>query len=93
VHGSEALGMGLVNRIVPAGDARAAAIALAHEIAALPQICLRSDRRSAYDQWDLPLGEALAQETGLGLATISSGETLEGAARFAAGEGRHGQPT
>jgi enoyl-CoA hydratase len=93
VHGAEALAMGLVNRIVPPGEARAAAIALAHEIAALPQICLRSDRRSAYDQWDVPMQEALAQETELGLETIRSGETLDGAARFAAGAGRHGQPT
>lgn len=53
----------------------------------------RSDRESAYEQWDLPLSEALVRETELGLATIVSGETQAGAARFAAGEGRHGAPT
>jgi enoyl-CoA hydratase len=83
--------MGLVNRSVEPGTALAAAIALAHEIAALPQGCLRSDRASSYEQWDLPLADALANEVRHGLATIASGETLAGASRFAAGEGRHGQ--
>ncbi len=91
VTGEEAVRMGLVNRSVAPGTALTAAIGLAHEIAALPQGCLRNDRRSALDQWSLPLHEALAHETDLGLATIASGETLQGAARFAAGEGRHGQ--
>jgi enoyl-CoA hydratase len=90
VQGDEALQMGLVNRLVAPGAALAAAVTLAHEIAALPQVCLRSDRQSSYEQWSLDLPEALARETALGLATIRSGETLAGAARFAAGEGRHG---
>lgn len=92
VGADEALAMGLVDRVVPAGAARAAAIELAHELAALPQRCLRSDRRSAIDQWSLDDGAAMANETRLGLATIRSGETAAGAARFAAGEGRHGKP-
>lgn len=92
VGGDEALEMGLVNRLVPKGAALDAAIALARELAALPPRCLRSDRRSAYEQWDLPFDEALARETELGLATIRSGETAAGAARFAAGAGRHGEP-
>jgi enoyl-CoA hydratase len=54
---------------------------------------MRRDRQSSYEQWDLPLRQALANETRLGLDTIMSGETLDGAARFAAGEGRHGRPT
>ena len=91
VSGDEAVRMGLVNRSVEPGTALAAATALAHEIAALPQGCLRSDRASSYEQWDLPLPDALANEVRHGLATITSGETLAGAARFAAGEGRHGQ--
>lgn len=90
VSGDEALRMGLINRSVPKGTALGAAIALAHEIAALPQGCLRTDRRSSFDQWDLSLTDALANETKLGLDTIMSGETLAGAARFAAGAGRHG---
>ncbi len=92
VSGDEAVRMGLVNRSVAPGTARTAAVALAHELAALPQGCMRHDRQSAYDQWSFPLADALANETELGLATIASGETLTGAARFAAGEGRHGRP-
>lgn len=91
VSGEEAVRMGLANRLVAHGAALDAAIALASVIAALPQRCLRSDRRSSFDQWGLTFDEALANETELGLATIRSGETLEGAARFAAGEGRHGK--
>jgi enoyl-CoA hydratase len=90
VSGEEALRMGLVNRSVPAGTALAAALALAHEIAALPQGCLRNDRRSSFEQWNLSLADALTNETKLGLETIMSGETLAGATRFAAGAGRHG---
>jgi enoyl-CoA hydratase len=92
VQGEEARRMGLANRLVAPGTAVEAAVALAGELAALPQRCLRSDRQSAYEQWDLPMEQALARETELGLATIRSGETREGAARFAAGAGRHGQP-
>lgn len=90
VSGEEALRMGLVNRSVPTGTALAAAMQLANEIAALPQGCMRNDRQSSFEQWNLSLADALANETKLGLDTIMSGETLEGAARFAAGAGRHG---
>jgi enoyl-CoA hydratase len=90
VSGDEAVRMGLVNRSVAPGTALAAAVALAKELAALPQGCMRSDRASSYAQWDMPLDEALANETRLGLGTIMSGETLAGAARFASGAGRHG---
>ena len=90
VSGDEARSMGLANRVVEPGHALDAALVLAHELAALPQGCMRSDRRSSYDQWSLPLTDALAHETELGLATIRTGETREGAARFAAGAGRHG---
>lgn len=92
VAGAEAQQMGLANRLTEPGDALAAAVELAHQLAGLPQRCLRSDRRSSYDQWDLPLGDALARETELGTEVIRSGETQEGAARFAAGAGRHGAP-
>jgi enoyl-CoA hydratase len=93
VSGDEAVRMGLVNRSVAPGTALDAAIALAGDLSALPQGCLRRDRRSSYDQWSLDLPDALAHETRLGLETIGSGETLEGAARFAQGEGRHGTAT
>ena len=90
VSGEEAERMGLANRLVPDGTALAATVELAKELARFPQACLRSDRMSAYQQWRLDLPGALLNETRLGVATISSGETLEGAKRFARGEGRHG---
>lgn len=91
VGGQEAFDIGLANRLTDPGEALAVAQQLAHELAALPQRCLRSDRQSAYEQWGTDLGEALRRETELGLATIRSGETKEGASRFAAGAGRHGE--
>ncbi|HMV75052.1 MAG TPA: crotonase/enoyl-CoA hydratase family protein [Microthrixaceae bacterium] len=90
VGGEEARTMGLANRLCPPGEALATAVALAHQLAAFPQECLRSDRRSSYEQWDLPFEAAMARETELGLGPIRSGETLAGAARFAGGEGRGG---
>lgn len=90
VSGDEALRMGLANRLVEPGHALAAAIELARQLAAFPQGCLRSDRESSYRQWGLPVDEALALETDLGLEVIRSGETQAGATRFAGGEGRHG---
>jgi enoyl-CoA hydratase len=83
--------MGLANRLTEPGQALAGAVELAHQIAALPQRCMRSDRRSSFDQWDLALPDALANETRLGLEVIRSGETRDGAERFAKGEGRHGR--
>ncbi|MET1048275.1 MAG: crotonase/enoyl-CoA hydratase family protein, partial [Acidimicrobiales bacterium] len=90
VSGDEALGMGLANRLVDPGQALTVAVTLANDIARFPQHCARSDRESSYDQWSLSLEDALLRETELGLVTIASGETLEGAMRFAGGEGRHG---
>jgi enoyl-CoA hydratase len=91
VDAREALAMGLANRVVPAGAARAEAEALARTLAELPQTCLRSDRRSAYEGSHLDLDAALAREYALGRVTRDSGESRDGAARFAAGEGRHGK--
>ncbi len=91
VEGPEALHVGLANRLVEPGDAVPAALDLAASLARLPQVCLRNDRRSSYEQWSLDLPGALGRETELGLATIASGETREGAARFADGVGRHGE--
>ena len=90
VHADEALQLGLANRIVPKGDARAAAEALAAELVRFPQLCLRNDRLSAYEQYDLGMAEALRNETRRGLETLGSGETLRGASRFASGKGRGG---
>lgn len=90
VHAAEALATGLANRSAPPGQALIVAKALAREIAAFPQACLRNDRASVLDQWDLTEEEAMKNEVRLGLSTIASGETFEGAGRFADGLGRHG---
>jgi len=92
VAGPEALEFGLANRVVPHGEALTAAVALAHELAALPQICLRSDRLSAIEQWGRSEDEAAVNEAQRGREVISSGETLAGASRFAGGAGRGGAP-
>lgn len=89
VGAAEAHAMGLVERVVPRGQARSAAESLAHELAALPQDCLRNDRLSVLDQEGLPEDEALRAELEHGLRSLGSG-ALDGAARFAAGAGRHG---
>jgi enoyl-CoA hydratase len=89
VEADEALRMGLANRVVPPGQAREAAIELARQLAGFPQATMRADRESAYAQWDLPLADALQQEWQRGKARIP--DALEGAQRFASGQGRHGR--
>lgn len=91
VLAEEALAIGLVNRVVPAGTALAAAQQLALEIAAFPQRCLLADRASTYAQWDLPFDAAIANEFRGGMEVVASGETRAGARRFKAGQGRHGE--
>jgi enoyl-CoA hydratase len=91
VDADEALAMGLANRVVPAGEALYSCVALAHEIAAFPPLCLRADRESALAQWSLSETDAIAHEFTGGFAVITSGEALEGATRFASGAGRHGE--
>jgi enoyl-CoA hydratase len=90
VSGQEALTMGLVNRLVPHGKALETALALAHDLARFPQQCLRADRLSSYEQWSLPLEEALRNEARRALEVINSGEAHKGAKRFVDGHGRHG---
>jgi len=90
VGADEALQMGLANRVVDDGQALREAHALAAQIAAFPQRCMRADRASAYAQWDLPLAEALRRE-GAGGYPVVFAEGVAGAARFAAGAGRHGR--
>ncbi len=91
VSGEEALAAGLASRLVDKGQALAAAKELARAIAAFPQACLRSDRLAAHEQWGMPLADALRNELGRGREVLASGESAEGAARFAAGAGRHGE--
>lgn len=90
VGADEALAIGLANRVVERGEARAAAETLARGIAAFPQRCLLIDRRSAYEQWSLPIAEALREEGRRGVPIVFA-EGAAGAARFVSGEGRHGQ--
>jgi enoyl-CoA hydratase len=90
VDAAEALSMGLVNRVVPAGEALVAAQGLARQLAAFPQTCLREDRASLLEQDGLDEPAALANEFRHGQVSLAA-DTLAGAARFAAGEGRHGQ--
>jgi len=91
VGAAEALAIGLANRVVGHGEARAAAEALALEIASFPQACMNHDRRSAYEQDGLSLDAALTNELDHGLASLSAGEAADGATAFLAGKGRHGQ--
>jgi enoyl-CoA hydratase len=93
VGADEAYSIGLANRLTQPGGALDGAIALAREIARFPQICMRSDRRSALDQWGFSELDAVMQETRYGLATVATGETRDGAARFRDGRGRGGQFT
>lgn len=91
VSGEEALRMGLANRLVEKGEALGAALALARQLAALPQTCLRSDRLSAWESESLPFAQAMENEFRRGMDVVMSGETADGAGRFTRGEGRHGQ--
>lgn len=91
VSGDEAKSIGLANRICAPGTALEQAIRLANSLTQFPQRCMRSDRRSAIEQWSLSIADALRHETKLGLEVIRSGETREGAQRFSSGAGRHGQ--
>jgi enoyl-CoA hydratase len=90
VSGDEALAMGLANRIVERGQALNAAVKLARDLAALPQVCMRSDRLSSYTQWPLTIEDAMRNEFRQGVEVIASGETVAGARRFSSGKGRHG---
>ncbi len=90
VGAEEAKIMGLANRVVPSGTARQEAINIAAQLCRFPQICMRNDRQSVYEQWNLSFDDAMANEAVLGRATFKSGETTEGAQRFADGRGRGG---
>ena len=90
VSAAEALRIGLVTQVTAPGTALDTAVALARSIAAFPQGSLRADRGSAHEQWGTPMDAALVREAHLGGRAIASGETVAGAARFAAGAGRHG---
>ena len=90
VAAPEALAMGLADRVVPRGQARSAAEALAHEIAALPQQCLRSDRASTLEGGWLGEDEAMANEFRRGMAVLAGPGIAAGVNRFRGGAGRGG---
>ena len=85
VGADEALAMGLATRVVDPGTARDEAESLARALAEFPQTCLRSDRRAVYDGLALGRNAGLQREAELGLQVLDSGETTEGARRFADG--------
>jgi enoyl-CoA hydratase len=88
VFADEALAIGLANRVVAPGESRAAAEALAAEIAGFPWSTVCSDRRSVYDSFGHSERDALAQEFQHGLGSMQT--ALDGATKFAGGAGRHG---
>jgi enoyl-CoA hydratase len=90
VDAKEALNWGLADRVVPKGKSREEAEKLAREIAKFPQLCMRTDRRSAYQGFDYSLEEALIHEGREGDKVLVA-ESVAGAARFAAGKGRGGK--
>jgi enoyl-CoA hydratase len=93
VSGDEARFLGLANRLVEPGQARVAAVDLAREIVSWPPAAMRSDRRSAYEQWSLALPEALVNEYEHGMATLATGEMFGGLDRYASGRWRRGDLT
>ena len=90
VSAQEALSWGLVNHVVEKGRSREEAENLARIIADFPQVCMKNDRRSVYEQFGLSYSEAMRVEFKLGLNTLASGEYLQGSTEFSKGEGRHG---
>jgi enoyl-CoA hydratase len=92
VGAAEALQSGLVNRVVPHGQARAAAQQLAAQIAALPQACLRSDRMSALESFGISDHAAMANEFRHGMSTLGQPGAADGIERFRGGAGRGGAP-
>lgn len=91
VDADEALRIGLADRVVEPGATLDVAVALAHDIAGFPQDCVRSDRRSAIESWDMTHVDAMANETELGIGSLRSPQMFEAVGRFVSGEGRHGE--
>jgi len=90
VKAEEALAMGLANRVVEDGKALEAALEIAEQLSAFPQVCMRADRLSAIDQWSLDWDDATRKEMQGGLPAVQQ-EAIAGASRFSGGTGRHGK--
>lgn len=93
IDANEALTWGLANRLVENGQSRTEAENLAREIAAFPQICMRNDRQSSYEQFGLSIEDAMVKEFKFGLKTLEAGEFLKGSQAFNNGKGKHGNFT
>jgi enoyl-CoA hydratase len=91
VDAAEAHAIGLANYLAPKGGALGKALEIAERLSAFPQLCMRNDRLSALEQWSLDWDQATSAEIAYGMETLRSGQSQEGAARFAAGEGRGGK--
>ncbi|MBV9903890.1 MAG: crotonase/enoyl-CoA hydratase family protein [Alphaproteobacteria bacterium] len=91
VGAEEAYAWGLANRVVPKGQSRQVAEELALEISRFPEICMKGDRQSVYEQWDYDHHQAMMHEFKIGTSTLQTGESRQGAARFAGGRGRGGR--
>ncbi len=91
VGAEEAHLWGLANRVVPKDDSRRVAEEMALEISRFPEICMKGDRLSAYEQWDYDHHHAMIHEFQIGTSTLQTGESRSGAARFASGRGRGGR--
>jgi len=91
ITAQEAHQWGLANRVVKKGTSKEEAEKLANDIAKFPQTCLRNDRISAFQQFDLPFEDAMKNEFKLGLKTLESGEYLLGSKEFLEGKGKHGK--
>jgi enoyl-CoA hydratase len=89
IDAGEAHRIGLVNRVVPQGTARAEAEALALDLASMPAAAMLADRSSVLRQWSLPEEDAIRYEVEVGKAVFGA-DFQAGAARFVRGEGRHG---
>ncbi len=89
VSAEEALRIGLCERVVPDGGARAEAETMAHEIARFPQLAMLADRRSILETQSMDIDTGLRREWQNGLAAVEA-QGIAGAARFAGGLGRHG---
>jgi enoyl-CoA hydratase len=89
VDAEEAYRIGLVNEIVSPGAHLERALGLAEKIAAFPQETMLADRQAAIEGFGLPFADGLALEHRLGREVLEV--AARGAARFAAGEGRHGE--
>lgn len=90
VEPEEAFDIGLATRLASPGSALDDAVALAHRLAALPQVTMLADRASLLGSHDLPIADALLAEHDGGVAAIDAGGMREGVARFRSGQGRHG---